>query len=140
MSSNGSSVSDTLSDASEPTPDSIDRLVQLVTEYLDDLHLDMSVNGGNSATGARLKINPLLEFTRRRDQLKTFKLQCLVYIEIKKDKLTAPRAQLLFITSYLRRPTYEQIEPHLIDFIENPKQEDLKASTKLILRTKTKFF
>ncbi|KAI7411517.1 hypothetical protein KC336_g12012 [Hortaea werneckii] len=143
MSSDESSVSSSSSNHSEPTPDEIERSVEQVTGYLDQLHFDdMSVNGGNNngSSGSGPKINPPQEFTGRKDQLKSFKLQCLVYIELRKDKLSQHRQQLLFVTSYFRGPAYEWIEPHLTDYLEHPKWEDMKTSTKTIFRTTVELF
>ncbi|KAM0721483.1 hypothetical protein Q7P37_002407 [Cladosporium fusiforme] len=56
------------------------------------------------------------------------------------DKLETNRKQLLFITSYLRGPAYEWILPHLEDFLEHPKFEDLKNTTKVIMAGKAAFF
>ncbi|KAM0722215.1 hypothetical protein Q7P37_001656 [Cladosporium fusiforme] len=69
-----------------------------------------------------------------------FKLQCLTYISLNADKLETNRKQLLFITSYLRGPAYEWILPHLEDFLEHPKFEDLKNTTKVIIAGKAAFF
>ena len=80
------------------------------------------------------------EFSGQRNQVKTFKLQCLTYIQLNEAKLNTNRKQLLFLTSYLRGPAYEWILPHLEDFLEHPEYNDLKATTKVVMAGKTAFF
>jgi hypothetical protein len=85
-------------------------------------------------------VNAPSEFSGQRNQVKTFKLQCLTYIQLNEVKLNTNRKQLLFLTSYLRGPAYEWILPHLEDFLEHPEFDDLKATTKVIMAGKTAFF
>ena len=68
----------------EITPDELatplitNQSIPIVTEWLQNVHLnDMSVNGstrGAQNTGGSFKVNAPSEFSRQRNQVKTFKL------------------------------------------------------------------
>jgi hypothetical protein len=85
-------------------------------------------------------VNSPSEFSGQRNQVKTFKLQCLTYLTLNAEKLNTNRKKLLFLTSYLRGPAYEWILPHLEDFLEHPEFNDLKATTKVVMAGPTAFF
>jgi hypothetical protein len=141
-SSEEESVNDSTPD--EPaTPLDTNQTIPVVTEWLQNVTLnDMSVNGSTRGAndGGSFKVNTPSEFSGQRNQVKTFKLQCLTYIQLNEAKLNSNRKQLLFLTSYLRGPAYEWILPHLEDFLEHPEYNDLKATTKVIMAGKTAFF
>lgn len=125
------------------TPLNTNQSIPVVTEQLQSVTLnDMSINGSirGANDGGSFKVNTLSEFSRQRNQVKTFKLQYLTYIQLNKAKLNTNRKQLLFLTSYLRGPTYEWILPYLEDFLEHPEYNDLKVTTKVIIASKTTFF
>jgi hypothetical protein len=80
-----SSEDDTPSEVgSEPTPEDQAESINTTTQWLDNLHLDSTMSG-RSAVGAPTngsggtKVNPPIEFTGRRDQIKSFRLQCKLY-------------------------------------------------------------
>ena len=85
-------------------------------------------------------MNSPSEFSGQRNQVKTFKLQCLTYLTLNADKLNTNRKKLLFLTSYLRGPAYEWILPHLEDFLEHTEFNDLKATTRVVMAGPTAFF
>jgi hypothetical protein len=137
--------SDDDSTPEEPaTPLDTNQSIPLVTNWLQNVTLDdMSVNGsttGNANGGGSFKVNSPTEFSGQRNQVKTFKLQCLTYLTLNQEKLNTNRKQLLFLTSYLRGPAYEWILPHLEDFLEHPDYNELKDTTKAIMAGKTAFF
>jgi hypothetical protein len=74
------SVEDTPSEAgSEPTPEVQSESIAITIQWLDDLHLGSNMSGvsnvgapTNSNSGT--KVNPPIEFTGRRDQIKSFRL------------------------------------------------------------------
>lgn len=143
--SSDASVEETPSEAgSEPTVQEQTNSIDVVTQWVDIFHIqsDMSVNGSTTGQqgGPSVKVNAPMEFSGQRNQVKAFKMQCLTYIQMNQDKLSDNRKQLLFITSYLRGPAYDWILPHLEDYLEHPKYEDLKATTTHIMAGKTAFF
>jgi hypothetical protein len=75
-----SSVDDTPSEAgSEPTPEVQADLIAITTQWLDDFHLGSNMSGRSTAGAPAngnggTKVNPLMEFTGRRDQIKSFRL------------------------------------------------------------------
>ena len=80
-----STVEDTPSEAgSEPSPEERNDSIEITTQWLDNFHLESEMSG-NSTTGTptsngdAIKVNPLSEFNRRRDQIKSFQLQCKLY-------------------------------------------------------------
>jgi hypothetical protein len=123
-----------------------------VTRQLDDLHLEMTDDRrGRDPTPAptaervvvsngSFKVNSPTEFSGQRNQVKTFKLQCLTYLHLNHDKLNNDRKRLLFLTSYLRGPAYEWILPHLEDYLDHPAAGDQKATTRSILTNAATFF
>jgi hypothetical protein len=126
------------------TPLDTNQSIPAVTEWLQNVTLnDMSQNGsttGNTNGGGSFRVNSPSEFSGQRNQVKTFKLQCLTYLTLNADKLNTNRKKLLFLTSYLRGPAYEWILPHLEDFLEHPEFNDLKATTKVVMAGPTAFF
>jgi hypothetical protein len=126
------------------TPLDTNQSIPAVTEWLENVHLnDMSVTGSTTGAnngGGSFKVNAPSEFSGQRNQVKTFKLQCLTYLTLNADKLNTNRKKLLFLTSYLRGPAYEWILPHLEDFLEHPEFNDLKATTKVVMAGPTAFF
>jgi hypothetical protein len=123
-----------------------------VTNQLDNFHLEMGDNqrGRNptpaptaervAVSNGSFKVNPPSEFSGQRNQVKTFKLQCLTYLHLNNDKLNNDRKRLLFLTSYLRGPAYEWILPHLEDYLDHPDSSDQKATTRSILANAATFF
>jgi hypothetical protein len=85
-------------------------------------------------------VNLPSEFSGQRNQVKTFKLQCLTYLTLNAEKLNTNRKKLLFLTSYLRGPAYEWILLHLEDFLEHTEFNDLKATTKVVIAGPSAFF
>jgi hypothetical protein len=80
-----SSEDDTPSEiGSEPTHEDQAVSIHITTQWLDDFHLGSEMLG-RSAVGAPTngnggaKVNPPMEFTGRRDQIKSFRLQCKLY-------------------------------------------------------------
>lgn len=143
--SSDASIEETPSEAgSEPPVQEQRNSIDVVTQWVDNFHIqsNMSVNGSTTGQqgGPSVKVNAPMEFSGQRNQVKAFKMQCLTYIQMNQDKLSDNRKQLLFITSYLRGPAYEWILPHLEDYLENPRYEDLKDTTKQIMAGKTAFF
>ena len=126
------------------TPLITNQSIPEVTEWLQDVHLhDMSVQGsttGGNAGGASFKVNAPSEFSGQRNQVKTFKLQCLTYLTLNSEKLNTNRKKLLFLTSYLRGPAYEWILPHLEDYLEHTEFNELKDTTKVVMAGPTAFF
>jgi hypothetical protein len=137
------SVEDTTPE--EPaTPLETNQTIPLVTEWLQNVTLnDMSqagsIQGANNAGGS-FRVNSPSEFHGQRNQVKTFKLQCLTYLQLNADKLNTNRKRLLFLTSYLRGPAYEWILPHLEDFLEHTEFNDLKATTQAVMAGQNAFF
>jgi hypothetical protein len=93
-----------------------------------------------AASHGSFKVNAPSEFSGQRNQVKTFKLQCLTYLQLNADRLDTNRKQLLFLTSYLRGPAYEWILPHLEDYLEHTEFNELKATTQVVMAGKTAFF
>jgi hypothetical protein len=68
----------------------------------------------------RTKVNLPIEFTRRRDQIKSFRLQYKLYWEMNLDKFSNnARGKLLFAMSYLRGKALEWIQPYMEDYVDN---------------------
>ncbi|KAM0701566.1 hypothetical protein Q7P35_010474 [Cladosporium inversicolor] len=87
------------------------------------------------------KVNPPIEFTGRRDQIKSFRLQCKLYWEMHPEKFEKnARGKMLFAMSYLRGKALEWIQPYMEDYIDNTNLGDLKDSTIEILGSVDKFF
>ena len=126
------------------TPLDTNQSIPAVTEWLQNVHLtDMSQQGsttGNGNGGGSFRVNSPSEFSGQRNQVKTFKLQCLTYLTLNAEKLNTNRKKLLFLTSYLRGPAYEWILPHLEDFLEHTEFNDLKATTKVVMAGPSAFF
>lgn len=135
------------------TPLNTDQPLPEVTSQLYNLHLEMGDNGprGRNPTPAptadrvavasgSFKVNPPSEFSGQRNQVKTFKLQCLTYLHLNNDKLNTDRKRLLFLTSYLRAAAYEWILPHLEDYLEYPDAANQKATTRAIMADPATFF
>jgi hypothetical protein len=142
-----SSEDDTPSEVgSEPTPEDQAESINTTTQWLDNLHLDSTMSG-RSTVGAPTngsggtKVNPLMEFTGRRDQIKSFRLQCKLYWEMNPEKFNGnQRAKLLFALSYLRGKALEWIQPHMEDFIDHPTGEGANPRTIELLSNDTRFF
>lgn len=152
--------SDESSDEETPdepaTPSITNQSLPEVTSQLDNLHLEMGDNSnprGRPTTpaptgdriampgGAATKVNPPMEFTGRRDQIKPFRLQCKLYWEMNPDKFSNnQRNKLLFAMSYLRGKALEWIQPHMEDFIDHPTGAGANARTLELLRNDTVFF
>ncbi|TLD05658.1 Cytochrome P450 monooxygenase-like protein [Venturia nashicola] len=135
------------------TPSNTDQPLPEVTSQLYNLHLEMGDNnprGRNptpaptndrvAGTSGSFKVNPPSEFSGQRNQVKTFKLQCLTYLHLNNDKLNTDRKRLLFLTSYLRAAAYEWILPHLEDYLEYPDAVHQKATTRAIMADPATFF
>lgn len=138
------------------TPSITNQSLPEVTSQLDNLHLEMGDNSnlrGRQQTpaptgdrtampgGAATKVNPPTEFTGRRDQIKSFRLQCKLYWEMNPDKFSNnQRNKLLFAMSYLRGKALEWIQPHMEDFIDHPTGAGANARTLELLRNDTVFF
>jgi hypothetical protein len=86
-------IDDTSSEhGSEPTPEEQTDSIAIITQWLDDLYLESemsgnSTNGTLTGNGGAVKINPPAEFSGRRDQIKSFQLQCKLYWEMNPDKV-----------------------------------------------------
>jgi hypothetical protein len=152
--------SDESSDEDTPdepaTPSITNQSLPEVTSQLDDLHLEMSDNNtprGRPQTpaptgertampgGAATRVNPPMEFTGRRDQIKSFRLQCKLYWEMNPDKFSNnQRNKLLFAMSYLRGKALDWIQPHMEDFIDHPTGAGANARTLELLRNDAVFF
>jgi hypothetical protein len=142
-----SSVEDTPSEAgSEPTPEVQSESIAITTQWLDDLHLGSNMSGasnvgaptnGNGGT----KVNPPMEFTGRRDQIKSFRLQCKLYWEMNPERFNGKaRARLLFAMSYLRGKALEWIQPHMENYIDSTTTEQITESTRAVLGSVDLFF
>jgi hypothetical protein len=142
-----SSVEDTPSEAgSEPTPEVQSESIAITTQWLDDLHLGSNMSGvsnvgaptnGNGGT----KVNPPMEFTGRRDQIKSFRLQCKLYWEMNPERFNGKaRAKLLFAMSYLRGKALEWIQPHMENYIDSTTTEQITESTRAVLGSVDLFF
>lgn len=145
--SSESSIEETPSeDGSEPTPEEQIESIHITTQWLDDFHLgsDMAPpsNVGTPANGnGGTKVNLPMEFTGRRDQIKSFRLQCKLYWEMHPEKFEKnARGKLLFAMSYLRGKALEWIQPHMEDYIDNTNPGNLKDSTIEILGSVDQFF
>jgi hypothetical protein len=141
------SVEDTPSEAgSEPTPEVQSESIAITTQWLDDLHLGSNMSGvsnvgapTNSNSGT--KVNPLVEFTGRRDQIKSFRLQCKLYWEMNPERFNGKaRAKLLFAMSYLRGKALEWIQPHMENYIDSTTTEQITESTRAVLGSIDLFF
>jgi hypothetical protein len=138
------------------TPSITNQSLPEVTSQLDNLHLDMGDNSnprGRQPTpaptgdrtailgSAATKVNPPMEFTGRRDQIKSFRLQCKLYWEMNPDKFSNnQRNRLLFAMSYLRGKALEWIQPHMEDFIDHPSGAGVSARTLELLNNDAAFF
>lgn len=141
-----SSASDSEAEVEQPTPLETNQPLPDVTKQLDNLHLNMAPtqtpSTGSNVGGtdrASIKINTPIEFHGRRDQVKQFKFQCQMYIDLNTDKFDTHKKQLLFITSYMRGAAWEWIQPHLEDYLDNEWAE-LKPTTRAIMATKKDLF
>ena len=141
-----STVEDTPSEAgSEPTHEERTDSIEITTRWLDNFHLESEMSG-NSTTGTptgnggAIKVNPPSEFNGRRDQIKSFQLQCKLYWELNPDKVIGSRKKVLFALSYFRGKALEWIQPHMEDFIDHPSGEGAKERTVEILASPTRLF
>ena len=141
-----SSVEDTPSEnGSEPTQEERVESIETTTRWLDEFHLGSEMSGkstvGTTTNGNGAKVNPPAEFTGRRDQIKSFRLQCKLYWEMNPEKFEKnARGKLLFAMSYLRGKALEWIQPHMEDYIDHTNPADLKDSTIDVLGSVDKFF
>jgi len=124
-----------------PTPLNTNQVVPLVTNWLDNLHLDSTMTQRPTASTANMptaessgiKVNAPQEFYGVRNKFEMFRMQCLLAIEMGGAKLNSDRKKMLYIVSYLRGPAYDWIHPHFKDYLENaPAQQ--KESTKRLFR------
>jgi len=138
------------------TPSITNQSLPEVTSQLDDLHLEMGDNSNPrgrpttpAPTGDRIamsgsavtKVNPPMEFTGRRDQIKSFRLQCKLYWEMNPEKFrNNQRNRLLFAMSYLRGKAADWIQPHMEEFIDNPSGAGVSARTLELLDNDASFF
>lgn len=142
-----SSVDDTPSEhGSEPTHDEQIESIQITTQWLDEFHLGSDMSG-RSTTGVPAngnggtKVNPPMEFTGRRDQIKSFRLQCKLYWEMNPEKFEkSARNKMLFAMSYFRGKALEWIQPHMEDYIDHTSPSELKDSTIEMLGSVDTFF
>lgn len=138
-----SSVDDSQSETSQPTPQELQDADDLVTSWIRDLSLDDmapgSTTGGEGTSVPGAKVNPPSEFHGNRTQFKEFKMQCLLYIHMNYDKLSTHSKQVLFITSYLKGAAYAWIHPHLEDYLVS-STNDRKASTVALFGSKDALF
>jgi hypothetical protein len=142
-----SSEDDTPSEiGSEPTPEDQAASINITTQWLDEFHLGSEMSG-RSAVGAPAngnggtKVNPPMEFTGRRDQIKSFRLQCKLYWEMNPDKFNNnARGKLLFAMSYLRGKALEWIQPHMEDYVDNSDPRELNDNTRAVLGSVDLFF
>jgi hypothetical protein len=63
-----------------------------------------------------------------------------MYLTLNVEKLNTNRKKLLFLTSYLYRPTYKWILLRLEDFLKHTEFNNLKATTKVIIARLSTFF
>jgi hypothetical protein len=142
-----SSVDDTPSEhGSEPTHEEQTDSIAITTQWLDDLHLGSNMSG-RSAVGAPTngnggtKVNPPMEFTGRRDQIKSFRLQCKLYWEMNPERFNNnARAKLLFAMSYLRGKALEWIQPHMENYIDSTSTDQVTETTRAVLGSVDLFF
>lgn len=105
--------SDNESTPEEPaTPLVTNQSLPVVTEWLENVHLhDMSVNGSTRGGGGDVpsgpKVNSPKEFAGSRNQFESFRMQCLLSIEMGGPRFVDPRKQMLFVISFLRGPAYD---------------------------------
>jgi hypothetical protein len=141
-----SSVEDTPSEAgSEPTHEERNDSIEITTQWLDNFHLESEMSGTSTTgtptgNGGAIKVNPPAEFNGRRDQIKSFQLQCKLYWELNPEKVIGSRKKVLFALSYFRGKALEWIQPHLEDFIDHPSGEGAKERTAEILGSPTRLF
>jgi hypothetical protein len=141
-----STVDDTPSEAgSEPTPEVRTESIEITTQWLDNFHIESemsghSTNGTPTGSGGTTKVNPPAEFTGRRDQIKSFQLQCKLYWEMHPEKFLGHRKRVLFALSYFRGKALEWIQPHMEDFIDHPSGEGAKEGTAAILGSSNRLF
>ena len=142
-----SSEDDTPSEiGSEPTHEDQAASIHITTQWLDDFHLGSEMSGRSTvgapaSSNGGTKVNPPTEFTGRRDQIKSFRLQCKLYWEMNPDKFNNnARGKLLFAMSYLRGKALEWIQPHMEDYVDNSNPGDLNDSTRAVLGSVDLFF
>ena len=141
-----STVEDTPSETgSEPTREERNDLIEITTQWLDNFHLESEMSGASTTgtptgNGGAIKVNPPSEFNGRRDQIKSFQLQCKLYWELNPDKVIGSRKKVLFALSYFRGKALEWIQPHMEDFIDHPSGEGAKERTVEILASPTRLF
>jgi hypothetical protein len=141
-----STVEDTPSEAgSEPTYEERNDSIEITTQWLDNFHLESEMSGTSTTgtptgNGGAIKVNPPSEFNGRRDQIKSFQLQCKLYWELNPDKVIGSRKKVLFALSYFRGKALEWIQPHMEDFIDHPSGEGAKERTVEILASPTRLF
>jgi hypothetical protein len=86
-------------------------------------------------------VNPPIEFTGRRDQIKSFRLQYKLYWEMNPERFNGKaRAKLLFAMSYLRGKALEWIQPHMENYIDSTTTEQITESTRAVLGSVDLFF
>lgn len=130
--------SDNESTPEEPaTPLVTNQSLPLVTEWLENVHLnEMSNNGSIRGGGGDIpsgpKVNSPKEFAGSRNQFESFRMQCLLSIEMGGPRFVDPRKQMLFVISFLRGPAYDWIHPHLKDYLSFTNPDRQKASTRAL--------
>jgi len=100
-----------------------------------------SVTGNNNNGNHGIKTSNPAEFTGKRTQVKTFKLQCHLAFSMEPEKWTSQHKRLMYIVSYMKGPAFEFIQPHLEDYLGNlSKPDDRKESTRRILGSDNRLF
>ena len=144
MSSASSSVSDSTSEASQPTPDQDISSLPQVTQWLENLEInDMSTTGstrGVTTANKGPRIGSPIEFTGNRAQVDNFVLQCRLVFAMDGPSYDTNKKRVLYVISYMKGAAFDWINPHLQDFLENDNYEGRKASTRAVTDTADHLF
>lgn len=131
---------------SEPTPEEQNESIDTVTHWVDNFHIQSDMApasnvGGPTSSSSGTKVNPPMEFNGRRDQIKSFRLQCKLYWQMNPEKFEGKaRNKLLFAMSYLRGKALEWIQPYMENYIDNERPEELNEATRRVLGGVDRFF
>ena len=97
-------------DVPTPSPDNSDHTVDLVTGWIEQVHItDMSTTGstrGRENDSSAPKVNKPQEFSGNWRQFSAFKVQCLIIFKMHLTQFDTVDKKVMFITSYLRGPAY----------------------------------
>jgi len=140
MSSTTSGSSET-TDVRTPSPDDNDQTIDLVTSWIEQVHIaDMSTTGstrGRENDSSGPKVNKPQEFSGNWRQFSAFKVQCLIAFKMHPTQFDTADKKVMFITSYLRGPAYDWVQPHIEDYLTHSTAANRRATTTEVLESAT---